>query len=99
MLVPEDIYIASPIPKNIYLEEYRLSLQSSISKVDQSSQDIYCPYFSHYGMDGDLIYSFPYQYDEQGNPICLPAPDTYQYINGFISTLPVQPSNQQGQPF
>ena len=76
-----------------------MSLQPPISKVDQSSQDIYCPYFSHYGVDGAPIYSFPYQYDEQGNPIRLPAPEAYQYINGFISTLPVQPYNQQGQPF
>ena len=34
-------------------------------------------------MDSDLIYVFPYQYDEQGNPLHFPAHEAYQYINGF----------------
>ena len=97
--VPKDVYIASAIPENISLEEYRLSLQPSNSEVGQSSQDLNCPYFSCYGPDGTSIYVFPYQYDEQGNPLRFPAPEAYQYINSFLSAQAGQPYNPQGQPF
>ena len=46
--LPEDVYIASTMSKNISPEEYRLSLQQSNPEVGQSSQDPNRPYFSHY---------------------------------------------------
>ena len=90
--------ISMEIHDSLSPEEYRLAVQKQKSQVDQSSHDLNHPYFSHYGVDGTPIYSFPFQSDEHGNPIYFPAPEAYQYINGFIPTLPVQPSNQQGQP-
>ena len=76
-----------------------MSLQSLISEVGQSSQDLNHPYFSHYGADGAPIYVFPYQYDEQGNPLRFPAPEAYQYINSFLSAQAGKPSNPKGKPF
>ena len=87
------------IPESLSFEEYRLVVQQQSSQTYQSPQDPYRSYFSHYGVDGSSIYSLPFQYDEQGNPIYFPAPEAYQFINSFIPTLPMQPSNQQGKPF
>ena len=87
--LPEDIYIASAMPENISLEEYRLSLQQSNPEVEQSSKDPNRSYFSHYAQDGMPVYVFPYQYDEYGNPLRLLAPEAQLHAQGL-------PYNQAG---
>ena len=87
------------VPHGLSFEEYWLAVQHQSSHTIQSPQDPNRPYFSNYVVDGTPIYSLPFQYDEHGKPIYLPAPEAYQFINGFIPPLPGQPSNQQGKPF
>ena len=87
------------MPKNISPEEYRLSLQQSNHEVGQSSQDPNRSYFSHYAQDGTPVYIFPYQYDEHGNPLRLPAPEAQLHVQGLPYNQVGQPYNPQGQPF
>ena len=80
---PEDVYLATAIPENISLEEYRLSLQQPNAEVGPSSQDPNRSYFSHYARDGTPVYAFPGQYDEHGEILRLPAPEAYLYAQGL----------------